>query len=360
MEGGALAVMTVYYFNMTNKPQLYFFFTLLLGAFVLAFFIFKPFLAALVLAVVSAIVFYPVYKRILKRMPLWPGSAALLTLLAVVAFVVVPFVILGMQIFQEAGQFYTHLSAGGGKDGILGALDIALHKIQDLFPITQGFVIDVDQYMKQGLEWFLQNLGLVFANLSKILLSFFVFMIAFYYLLKDGGKMRKFAVELSPLGDDDDNEILKKLEAATNGVVKGRLLIALVQGAVTALGFLLFGVPNPVLWGSVAAIASLVPGVGTMIVFGPAALFLFLTAGSLSGLGLLAWGVGVVGLVDNLLAPKLLGRGTKLHPLLVLLSVLGGLIFFGPIGIFLGPLAVSLLLALLDLHSLVSKGRNKE
>ena len=345
---------------MNNKPQLYFFFSLLLGVLVLTFFIFKPFLAALVLAVVSTVVFYPIHKRILKRMPTWPGSAAILTLLGVVVFVVVPFVFLGMQIFQEAGQFYAHLSAGGGKDGILGALDIALHKIQSVFPVTQGFAIDVDQYMKQGLEWFLQNLGLVFSNLSKILLSFFVFMIAFYYLLKDGAKMRNFIVKLSPLGDDDDEEILKKLEAATNGVVKGRLLIALVQGAVTAFGFLLFSVPNPVLWGSVAAIASLVPGVGTMIVFAPAALFLFFTAGSLSGLGLLAWGVGVVGLIDNLLAPKLLGRGTNLHPLLVLLSVLGGLIFFGPIGIFLGPLAVSLLLALLDLHFLVSRGRNKE
>lgn len=342
---------------MINKPQLYFFFTLLLGALVLTFFIFKPFLAALVLAVVSAVVFYPIHKRILKRMPAWPGSAALLTLLVVVAFVVVPFVILGMQIFQEAGQFYANLSAGGGKDGILGALDIALHKIQSLFPVTQGFVIDVDQYMKQGLEWFLQNLGLVFSNLSKILLSFFVFMIAFYYLLKDGEKMRNFIIGLSPLEDDDDKEILKKLESATNGVVKGRLLIALVQGAVTALGFLLFSVPNPVLWGSVASIASLVPGVGTMIVFAPATLFLFLTEGSLSGLGLLAWGVGIVGLVDNLLAPKLLERGTKLHPLLVLLSVLGGLIFFGPIGIFLGPLAVSFLLALLDLHFLATKGK---
>jgi predicted PurR-regulated permease PerM len=349
--------MTVYYFNMTNKSQLYFFFTILLGVSVLTFFIFKPFLVALVLAVVSAVVFYPIYKRIYKRMPKWPGSAAILTLLGVVAFIVVPFVFLGMQIFQEAGQFYAHLSAGGGKDGILGAIDIALHKIQNLFPITQGFVIDVDQYMKQGLEWFLQNLGLVFSNLSKILLSFFVFMIAFYYLLKDGAKIREFVLNLSPLGDDDDSEILNKLEAATNGVVKGRLLISLVQGAVTALGFLLFGVPNPVLWGSVAAIASLVPGVGTMIVFAPATLFLFLTEGSLPGLGLLAWGVGVVGLVDNLLAPKLLGRGTKLHPLLVLLSVLGGLIFFGPIGIFLGPLVVSLLLALLDLHFLGTGGK---
>lgn len=342
---------------MTNKSQLHFLFTALLGVGVLTFFVFKPFLVALVLAVVSAVVFYPVYKRIYRRMPKWPSSAALLTLLGVVMFIFVPAVFLGMQIFQEAGQFYAHLSAGGGKDGILGAIDIALRKIQNLFPITQGFVIDVDQYMKQGLEWFLQNLGLVFSNLSKILLSFFVFMIAFYYLLKDGSKIKEFVLTLSPLGDDDDLEILRKLEAATNGVVKGRLLISLVQGALTTLGFLIFGVPNPVLWGSVAAIASLVPGVGTMIVFAPATIFLFLTEGLLPGLGIFAWGVIMVGLADNVLGPTLLGRGTKLHPLLVLLSVLGGLIFFGPIGIFLGPLVVSLLLALLDLHFIVTNSK---
>lgn len=349
--------MTVYCFNMTNKSQLYFLFTALLGVGVLTFFVFKPFLVALVLAIVSAVVFYPVYKRIYRLMPKWPSSAAILTLLGVVTFIFVPSIFLGMQIFQEAGQFYAHLSAGGGKDGILGAIDIALHKIQNLFPITQGFVIDVDQYMKQGLEWFIQNLGLVFSNLSKILLSFFVFMIAFYYLLKDGSKIKEFALTLSPLGDDDDSEILNKLEAATNGVVKGRLLISLVQGALTTLGLLIFGVPNPVLWGSVAAIASLVPGVGTMIVFAPATIFLFLTEGLLPGLGIFAWGVVMVGLADNVLGPKLLGRGTKLHPLLVLLSVLGGLIFFGPIGIFLGPLVVSLLLALLDLHFTVTNNK---
>lgn len=330
---------------------------MLIGIAVLSFFIFKPFLSALVLALIAVAVFKPIHKKILARMPAWESSAAFLTLLVVVAFCVVPLIFLGMQIFQEAGQFYAHLSAGGGTEGIVGFLNDGLHRVHLMFPITQNFTVDVDQSLKQGLEWLIRNLGLVFSDAAKVMLSFFVFLTAFYYLLKDGAKTRKFLISLSPLGDKDDAAILDKLESAANSIVKGRLLVGLAQGFVTALGFFFFGVPNPILWGSVAAIASLVPGVGAMLVIVPAALFLFATGGTVPALGLLAWGVGVVGLVDNLLAPKLLGHGTNLHPLLVLLSVLGGIIFLGPIGIFLGPLTISLLISLLDLHFLMAEER---
>ncbi len=340
-----------------KKAQYYFLLALILGTLTLTFFIFQPFIYALIFASVFTVVFKPVHQRILSAVGGREGFAVLLTLLSIIVFVVTPLVLLAMQIFQEAGQLYSSISGGSEVDGILSVFNILVQKIQELFPITQGFSFDINQYTKQGLLWLLQNIGFVFSNIAMLLISFFVFLISFFYLLKDGKKMRKFIVSLSPLSDEDDEVILKKLENATNSVVKGSLTVALIQGAMTAIGFAIFGVPNPIFWGSVASVTALIPGVGTMLVLAPAIIFLFLTSSAFAGFGLLAWGVGAVGLIDNLLGPKLVASGAKLHPLMVLLSVLGGLILFGPIGLLIGPLTVSLLLALVDLHFLFMNKR---
>ena len=338
-----------------KKTQYYFLMAFLVGTLVLTFFIFQPFLTALVFALIFAVVFKPVHQRILATVGHREGLAVFLTIIAIIVFIVTPIVLLAMQIFQEAGQLYASLSDSGGSESILSIVNVSIHNLQKLFPATQGFVFDIHQYTKQGLSWILQNVGFIFSNLAKIGVSFFVFLISFYYLLKDGAKVRKFIVALSPLSDADDEVILKKLEAATNSVVKGSLMVALIQGAVATFGLLIFGVPNPVLWGSVTVIAALVPGVGTMLVLVPAILFLFFTGENIAGFGLFAWWLGAVGLIDNFLGPKLVGHGAKLHPLLVLLAVLGGVIFFGPIGIILGPLTLSFLLALVDLHFVLIK-----
>lgn len=157
-------------------------------------------------------------------------------------------------------------------------------------------------------------------------------------------------VSWSPLQDSDDKMIFGKLERAIDSVVKGKLLIALIQGALTAFGFLMFGVPNAALWGMVAAVSALIPAIGTALVIAPAVAFLFLNGAVGGAVGLVVWGVGVVSIIDNVLGPKLMGRGLQLHSFVILLSVLGGIAFFGPVGFILGPLTVSLLFALMDIY----------
>jgi predicted PurR-regulated permease PerM len=228
------------------------------------------------------------------------------------------------------------------------------------FPLMRDFSIDVDQYLKQWVGWLLQNLGSIFSNLAKIIVSSFIFLFALYYLLKDGIRLKKTIIALSPLAADDNEAIIQKLEGTMASVIKGSLLIALIQGVLTAVGFTIFGVPNAFLWGSVAVIAALIPGIGTSLVLAPAVIFLFLSGGTLSAIGLLVWGIGAVGLIDNFLGPKLIGRGMQLHPFLVLLSVLGGIGFFGPLGFLFGPLVLSLFFALIDIYtSLITKVQAK-
>jgi len=225
-------------------------------------------------------------------------------------------------------------------------------------PFLPAESLDFGQYMEQGLSFLIKHLGTVFSNVAKIMVGIIVLFIALYYLFKDGHELRKSVIALSPLSDVYDETIFRKLELAINSVVLGSISVALVQGVLTAIGLAVFGVPNPVFWGSVATVTALIPGVGTSIVLISSILFLFFTGAEVAAVGLLIWGIVAVGLVDNVLGPKIVGKGAKLHPFLILLSILGGIGLFGPIGFLFGPLALALLFAFLEIYSTIRGTRN--
>lgn len=339
-----------------RKLQLHFLLILLAGALYLSFLIFRPFLTPLVLAAVFAVVLHPLYRGLVSRLGNWESVAALLTVLISVVLILIPLVFLGTQIVREAGQLYGSIAAGdSGANFVAATIQNIGHAIGDFSPAAgnffTGFSADVDIYLKQGLEWLIQHLGAALSGITALFLNFFIFFIALYYLLRDGVRLKRALIVLSPLEDTDDEMIFGRLETAVNSVIKGSLTIALVQGVLTAIGFAIFGVPNAILWGTIAAVASLIPGFGTALVLVPAVLYLFATGDIIPAIGLLAWGTLGVGLIDNFLGPRLVSKSTHLHPLLILLSVLGGLVYFGPIGIFLGPLILSLLFAFIAIYS---------
>jgi len=344
---------------MNNRnPQIYYLLALLSGAILLAFFIFRPFLYTLITAIAFTVVFQPVHQRVLGITRQRQGIAALITAVIIITVVLVPVVLLGIQIFQEAQQLYSSVTEGGGKDNILNAVKEITDYLQKYIPVPIEFSLNFDKYLEHGLDWLLGNIGSVFSNFAKITLKLFIFLIALYYLLKDRETLKNAIVDISPLTDIDNEKILNIIKSAINSVIKGNLTVAVIQGVLTAAGFAVFGVPNAVLWGSVTAISALIPGVGTSLVLIPAILFLFLRGDVLSGIGLLLWGAGAVGLIDNFLGPKLVGKGMKMHPLIILLSVLGGIGFFGPIGFLLGPLTVSLLFAFIEIYTSLSTNKD--
>jgi len=299
-----------------------------------------------------AVVFQPLYQRILKITRQHEGLAAIITTLLIFIFIMTPLTFLGVQILREAQQLYSFLTENSSKDVVFNVFKSLVDKAQLMFPGAKdlSFNFNTDQYLKNGTTWLVHNLGAIFSNLAQLLVNSFIFLLAFYYLLKDGQKLKKTIADLSPLGSSEDETIFKKLGLAINSVVKGNLIIAIIQGTSTAIGLTIFSVPNPVLWGTVAAITALIPGVGTSLVIIPSIAFLFFSNEIMAMLGLIIWGVVAVGLIDNFLGPRLVGRGMQLHPLLVILSVLGGVAFLGPIGFLLGPLSVSLFFAFLDIY----------
>jgi len=333
----------------SRKVELSFFFLLVAAATAVSFFIFKPYFGALFVAVVFAIVFRPLFETVHKRVKR-EGLASFLTLAFLFFVVLIPATLFGFFIFDDARNLYE--SAGNGAS-ILSRLDEAILPFKEYIQkIIPGFEINISEYVDAALSFFLSNFGGVFTRAIGIVFQTFIMLLALFYLFRDGAKFRSYIVTLSPLTNEYDERILKRIESAISSVVKGKLLIILLQGILASVGFFIFGVPSPVLWGAITAIAALIPAVGVAIVFIPAVIFLFITGGMFSALCLLIFGM-IIGSIDNLLGPVLFEKGLLMHPLFILLSVLGGIVFFGPVGFLAGPVALSLLLALLDIYPLL-------
>ena len=333
-----------------------FFFLFFVAIIVLSFFIFLPYIGALIIALTLVIVFRPVYKRFLKMLGNKSTIASILTILVIVILVLTPIVFFSSQIFQEARELYVSLA----NDTTSNFLDKTINTFEKYVPAPfNSFTLDVHSYIKQGLQWIVQNVGSFFSGFLQFIISFFLTFLALFYLLKDGNKLKESILKFSPLSNENTEKIIGKIKNAVNSVVKGVLVIALIQGILTGIGFKIFGIPNPALWGSLAMFSALIPSIGTSLVIIPGILFLFFTSKIFGAVGLAIWGFAGVGLIDNFLAPILIERGIKIHSFLILLSVLGGISVFGIIGFLLGPVILSLLFALFDIYLSLMKTPNK-
>jgi predicted PurR-regulated permease PerM len=283
-----------------------------------------------------------IYKLFGKR----AGLASLVTTLLVFLLVVVPIGFVGYLIFKEAASFYAAVNAGKSIS-IAPTLTFAQDFIDRFLPNAN---IDVTTYAKEGAGWLASSMASVFASTANLMMMLLIAFIGLYYLFKDGERVMKNLIRLSPLPDKADSKIIDRLARSVRSVIAGSIAVGLIQGTLTAIGFTIFGVPQAILWGMVAAIAALIPAVGTSLVFIPTVAFLVIAESYGSAAGVAAWGVVIVGLIDNFLGPYLVSRGSTLHPFFVLVSALGGLVVFGPVGFILGPVIMSFMIALLEVY----------
>ena len=246
------------------------------GVSVLAFFIFKPYIGPIFLAAIIAIASHPFYKNLLKIFKGKNLVASFAAVFIIIAVILVPAFFIGLALFKEATVFYNHISSGqAGSEGFLSAITSFFEsKINFLAP---EFSIDLGEYLKNLANWITGNLDSFFSNFFKILIGLLLMIISLFYFLKDGERIVKRLVAFSPLADSYDEQIMKRVGLAINSIVRGSLIIALTKGFLTALGFAIFGIPNPILWGVVSALASFIPVVGSSIVIVPAILYLFVT-----------------------------------------------------------------------------------
>jgi predicted PurR-regulated permease PerM len=323
----------------------YFFFALLFITFIFTFLIFRPFWIVLVLGVCFSIMLYPVYAWFSKKhFANW--HSALLALFFFIIVLCIPFFGIGSIVFNQSQNLYHSIVNNHGNAGPL--ITSLGNKIDQFLP--NGITFDINEKVSGFISYLTNNIANIFSATVTVLFSFILLLLTIFYLLKDGDKWRKTLLQLSPLSAANDNKILGRLTQTIDGVIKGYLLIAFIQGILMGIGLAIFHVPNPAIWGVLAGIASIVPPLGTAVISVPAVIFLFATGHTASSIGLLIWAIFIVGTGDNLLNPYIIGSKINIPPFLILFSVLGGISLLGPVGILIGPLTVSLLYTLTEIY----------
>jgi len=264
-----------------------------------------------------------------------------------------PLVFISFLLFEESVSLYEQVSQSSG-ESVMSTVTLKMDAFIDRFvpgiSLEVSELIDTKQYADQILGWAVDNFGSIFSSIFKAFLLTFLLILGLFYFFRDGDRFIDTAKKLSPLVDTYDEQIFHKISTAVNSVIRGHLVIAIIQGILTGIGLSLFGVPSPVIWGFIAAIASFIPSIGTAFVTVPAILYLFLIGQTPQAIGMFIWAIVLVGMIDNLLGPILMERGIKIHPFIILISVLGGIQFFGIIGFIAGPVLLAFLFALLDIY----------
>lgn len=337
----------------TSETSRYWFFALLLGIIALSFFILKPYFSGLLIALMLAVVAQPAHKKILARFSGRESVSALLTALLVTAVIIIPLTFLGVQAVRETISAYNRVS-----DNFSEIVAPVVNFIDPYFPVSElfpNFRENINEYARQAALFVTRNFASILSNALVMTFNFIITLFALYFFLKDKDKLLGVLKQISPFERAHTERILEKLNLSVYSVVIGVIFVGIVQGVFGGIGFLAFGVPHAVFWGAITAIASLIPGFGTALVTIPAALYVFAAHGTLPGIGMLAWGIIIVGGIDNILRPIFMKRYIDIHPFLIFLSILGGLDYFGPLGVLLGPLVLTLFLALFELHPVFSR-----
>ncbi len=330
-----------------QKIQNMFFLALFLASFILLLILFKPYIGIIIAAGALAIVFKPCHNKVLELTKRKKTIASLISIFLVILIILAPLFLIGFQVYKEASGLYFGLS-GGNFSQFNGFISGIEKNIQRLSP---GFSLNLNakEILSPVLNFTIKHLSGVFSGAAKILLSLSLGLITLFYFFKEGGEIKKYLAKLSPLSVKNNEDIFIALKKTINASLKGGLLVAILQGIAIGIGFLVFSVPNAALWGAVSIIASFIPGIGMALVIVPATIYLLISGKFLLACGFLAWALITNTILDNFISPKL-KKGAGLHPLLILFSVLGGISLFGPMGIIIGPMIVSLFSALVKIY----------
>jgi predicted PurR-regulated permease PerM len=325
-----------------------FFFGLLAVAGYMVWLIAMPFISALALSAIIVTICHPLYDRILARTPRRNKTAAsLITTFVVLLLIILPLILIFSLVGREAVNFYQELSTDH-QVGLQGVYDVLESKVQKLVP---SFHLDAKQQIQVAGDWLLGNVGTIFASTVSTLFLLSLSILGSFYFFRDGRELMQLLIKVSPLPDSEDEIIFERMARAVRAVATGTLFLALIQGTVASIGFFFFNVPHPLMWGMLASLGALMPGIGTTIATGPAVVYLFATGQTVMGIGMLLWAVLAVGLIDNLVGPYLIGRRNNMHPFIILIAVLGGINLFGPIGFIVGPVIVTLFFVLLEIYN---------
>jgi len=334
-------------------------FLLLLVVVTLAFgWILWPFFGAVFWGVVMAILFSPLYRWGLSRFKLGRTPAALLTMAVILVIVILPMTLITASLVREAAAVYQRIQSGELNFAtyfaqVYAALPHWLTSLLDRAGL--GNLVELQDKLTESLRQLSQFLATqalaIGQNTLDLVVGFFVMLYLMFFLLRDGAGLSRRVRDAAPLNDSHKRELTAKFATVVRATVKGNVVVAVAQGALGGIAFAVLGIHAALLCAVLMAFLSLLPAVGAGLVWGPVAIYFLVTGAIWKGLALIAYGVLVIGLVDNVLRPVLVGKDTKMPDYIVLISTLGGMALFGLNGFVIGPVIAAMFMAAWDLFA---------
>ncbi|UKE82377.1 AI-2E family transporter [Pectobacterium sp. PL152] len=329
------------------------FFILILFVVTLAFFdILAPYYSAILWAAVLAVIFHPLKSKIRQKLNDRNGVASLLTVLIIFLIVFIPLGVIVSSLVVEINGVYTRLQDSNTQFPVVLAEllqhlpkwarhFLAEHNLDNAAKIQQ----ELSQVALKGGQYLAGSVLLIGKGTFTFFVGFGVMLYLLFFLLKDGSYLVNLILESLPLSTHVKHHLLVKFAAVSRATVKGTAVVAIVQGTLGGIAFSIAGIEGSLLWGSLMAFLSLIPAVGSAIIWVPAAVFLFATDMLWQAIFIVAFFVLVIGLVDNILRPLLVGKDTKMPDYLILIATLGGMDIYGINGFVIGPLIAALFIA---------------
>ncbi len=330
--------------SLIKRQSQLFFLALVALVFLVTWTIFKPFVIYMFTGVLVAVIALPIDKMWERILP--NRIAAFGTMFTLLLIIAIPLVLLGGALIQEAQGLSDALEDGSLEESINDAIVTLMpnqtpeERNETLTDIWEGIEPRVGGFLSSFLSSAVGWIGDLFVGLVVVLF-------VVYYVLTDGGRLMVWLRRTAPLPPRQVDRLMTEAHGGIKAVFFGQIMTSLIQGALGGVGFFIAGLPGVILWAGLMAVFSLLPVVGAFIVWVPAAIYLLATGDIWQGVFLAAWGTIVVSQVDNFVRPRLIGNRADIHPLFVLIGVLGGVAAFGFIGLFLGPLMVGVAVSVL-------------
>lgn len=326
--------------------------------------ILSPFLAAIAWAAVFSIVFYPIYAFLGKYLRV-KSIASGLTLILILLVIIGPVTFLTVQLVNELKGFVSHL----GQDGQASIRDVLDHPRLNAaletarsyagYDILPSREVMIENLRKAG-TGLIDQLTLRITNVISVAIDFVFMVFTIFFMLKDGPGLLIRIKGYLPFEEMQKEKIAVQIKDMVVSTVYGGVIVAVIQGVLGGLAFAVVGIGSPVLWGSVMAVMSFVPLLGTFSIWGPAGFYLFIGGNVGYGIGLFLYGIFVISMVDNVLKPLIIGSRTKMHTIIIFFSVLGGIKLFGLIGLIMGPLIVAIFVSVFEIFRSIEGGSHAQ
>ena len=313
---------------------------IIIGIFVLAFLILQPIIIPIIFGLLFAYIFGPIYKKIKTKVNS-KNISAFFIVSGLIVIITIPVIYLVPVIVKQTFEAYVLLQN-------FNLAELINNLTQSDFSST--IAINLDNIIGKIFSTFLSQFTSMLVNLPSLLLQFAVFLFTFYFAIRDADKLQEYVSTLSPFSDAIEEKILKEFRGITNAIVFGQVFIGIVQGLAVGAGLFFLGIPNALTLTFVASIVSIIPVIGSWIVWLPVGIFLLLDNQMFAGVFLLLYGTIFVSTIDNLLRPYILSRQSDLPIVLSIIGTIGGLYFFGITGILLGPLILAYVLIIIEFY----------